>query len=969
MSVQLPSYIIESEEIAYANQLVTAHLGRNTRTGLPVVVLRGASAVMPRLQMAKKVLDKVSSAPLSPEGLPTVHELFEGQEETALLLDDLYGVPAYRRLHKIESYSEDELLLVAEKHTAILQALHNAGFSGLRPTTREVWIDGTMPAITLFGWEWVNQHTEDASGDIRHAAALWIELGTGLAPTPYLDPAGGNANWRSLSLGTRQFLLRLLRGPRLESTDELGKLISQRRREVAFNENELLQLCQSQMESIGEESPPISRGNAETVAQTTMLGIHLVALLDMGMFKFPHQIKFSQLSAALEIRMKDRPDAMIAQAKHLIRLGEYTEANNLFERMYGHIHSLSPDKALAMARWRTTAQILVAVGDHKMPRDRWVSPVCEAVELAGIGKFSDALKSLDPLASELSDGLHIPPLSALRGEIELQIEWQAAEYAYHKGKYEQAEYKYQEIAAKEVHISYWVEVVRVWGTLPVQRAEEMGNLYRNEKQSKQSKRKAINYFAKERYELAIQHARAAAHFSRNDPELLRECVDIEHMAHLRVGMKTPQGGQPFSDLSWNEVAALAAKTADYLRLYPTDEWAKQVSDQLRDPLLITKDRQSEDQRELLLYRYWSNEKVVREYLSKRAEELFEGWKETILEHKTALIGINPNRAQKHYEKLLNHRNQLQHHRVWLKNHIKHEEINQMLKLLVECQKKVTEILDHQKRLRHGLETAHQNGIRGDVFLDEAAMNQIELFDESSLSISLLRSINLSQPSPKVSNHNALLNVAIAAWKANHLDLARQLFESITANSMPGSVEKVGASVAIELLDEKIDISTEEHRELTRFSQVNLSVDNLELEPFEKELKASLVMLSPTDRVRIACAKILQLLSQDKWQVANSTLHNTKGADVTLLTMIQQHCINQCEEYIVAFLDKKRNDIVDMVAQYSLDGKPLTGLNTKEKIQNQIELLYALNRLAPGFSQNEQKKVKEGLLKNLDNPQS
>ena len=957
MSAQLPPHIVESEEIAYVNQLVTAHLGRNTRTNEKVVIMRGGPAVGPRMRVAEDALHQISSLADSPEGLPTVLHADDGQEGVALVLSDVHGVPAYRRLLKLETYSEEELLLIAERQVNLLIALHGTGFSGLRPTTRELWLDASTKAVTFLGWEWVNPHIEDVQGDIRHTATLWVELCTGFAPLPHMEIEGGTHQWISLSLATRQLLVRLIREPRVANAAALGQLISRRRQELSLTESELLDLCRAQRAQIPKEALPVSQANAMPVAQSVEVAVHTAALLDMGKRKFPRQPAFARMFDAVQAQIQQIPAALILQGKHLLRLGQYTDAHAMFERVAGNSHTFLPDLALALARWRTTAQILVALGEVGLSRENWVSPLSEATEFACSGRFEDALARLNPLPSQLPDDIHLSPLSALRSEIELQIEWNVAQEARAKGKHKEAAQRYRDIAAKEVHIICWIEVLRMRGASPATQAEESENLLASEIRSKQQHKKAITSLERAKYDDAQRYAREAAHSSRNNPGLLHECAEIEHKAVLRAGIKLPEIGQTFADFSWPDIENVAARMAGYRGLYPTDAWATQIWNQLRDCLVAIEDRQFENQNNRLLHRYWGQEAAVKLLLAERVVLLLGTIHAIADDIEGDLVGIWPGRAQSHLTQLTNCYTQMQTHRYWLQEYAQADQIDGTVNRLVQCRKRVKAILESQKSLRESYESAIRQGMSGHEQLEEAGKVEIELHDEPFLSVAHLR-LRVSARSVKThSDRSEHLEIALSAWRAGQPAGAKSICEAILQDSGSRPPDKVAAQTLINLLN--ADLPLTENVDTSGFTRARR--DETELEILERNFRHSLVMLLPNDSIRKKCLDVYQKVLKNEWQEAQdglTRLGNPSGKH-------KQKCVEQCTLWVNAYLENRRQELLSQIMEHSLGAQKLTDASTKNQIAMQVKLLHALDKLTPNFSGDEKAKVKDALLKNLD----
>jgi hypothetical protein len=246
----LPGFI-KVEQPFYANALVAAERAQDTRTGTPALVLAAPAATAPCLARAQQVLETLRGLDPPPPGLPTV--IAWGEYETGnatLVLGELRGEPLRDRLLQLQPLPEAALLAVARQHAQTLTALHAAGYSGLRPNSAEIWWSEDPPWFTLLGWEWLMQGAEDAPGDLRAAAGLWIELATGAPPGPELGvecgpqppgPTGGaGAGWLALSLGTRLLLHEAWRSPTPPPADRLARDLAEAQRQRERPPAELL---------------------------------------------------------------------------------------------------------------------------------------------------------------------------------------------------------------------------------------------------------------------------------------------------------------------------------------------------------------------------------------------------------------------------------------------------------------------------------------------------------------------------------------------------------------------------------------------------------------------------------------------------------------------------------------------------------------------------------------------------------
>ena len=179
-------------------------------TGLPALIYEATPPTAPMLQQAREILEQLPEQSLST--LPVILEFGETKEGRVwLALKQPDGKLLRDRILFQDQglLTEPELLDLMHHQLETLAQVHEAGFSGLRPTWDDIWWDEATGRWTILGWEWLVEGDEAIPGDLRAAASTWIELALGAPPSPTLLITEGPQAWRAFSTGLRHILITL----------------------------------------------------------------------------------------------------------------------------------------------------------------------------------------------------------------------------------------------------------------------------------------------------------------------------------------------------------------------------------------------------------------------------------------------------------------------------------------------------------------------------------------------------------------------------------------------------------------------------------------------------------------------------------------------------------------------------------------------------------------------------------------
>lgn len=444
MSTGVPDYII-MEGSPYANALVTSERGRNQITELGAVVLRAPAANAVCLERAVTALQALSDSESPLVGLPQILHAGTGPDGgRVLVFDALPGEPAYDRLSRLDPFPEAAVLAIAQAHVRILDALAEHGYSGLRPWAREIWWDAECGDCAFLGWEWLVKGRDAVGGDVRAAAALWIELATCVPPAQDLTVDWGPETWLALPLGTRRCLYEIWQGGQWLTTHELATRLFAWSRQMSSTPTEQLAEGRRLLEAdqVGEALEWLDR--VRRVKSSSREA------------RRAHDIATGRLNGYVE--------EILRQARKEM-MGHYSDANRTLYRAIG-LPNIEPQLELKVHRLQTAAQALadaavklaaneIGLGGQRL-YDLLETPLLSALTTADTDDVEKVAQQVDECVQNWKrvTGTMIPQLKALWAEFALPGLWQQADQAACEGRFDDA-FKFM-AEAQEVteHISY-----------------------------------------------------------------------------------------------------------------------------------------------------------------------------------------------------------------------------------------------------------------------------------------------------------------------------------------------------------------------------------------------------------------------------------------------------------------------------------------------------------------------------------
>ena len=421
MSTGVPDFIT-LEGPLYANALATAEGARDERTGTAAVVLRAPAATAACLERARSALLALREIEPPLPGLPSVipnapHDDV-GQEAT-LILGELRGGLVRERLLRDGALTEAAVLTLGREQAQLLATLHHLGYSGLRPTSDETWVwwDSETPRATFLGWEWLVAGAEDAWGDVRAAAGLWIELAAGLPPWLDLTATAAPAAWTALSLGLRLLLCETRRAVGPTSAGWLAGELAELQRRASMSAVDLL--------ARGRELLPMDPASALVWLDLARRGMPPVAGAD-GAYQ------------VAEAAIKGQGTNWIEQGRRDMGLGQYESAERSFMRAQTAWHA-GAELKLAAARWRTAAQALrqavqADLTVKGLPVRDLERALIDVVGQANADLIDTARGDLEELIARVPAGDSLPALDALQADFRACQQWSRGRAAQETGQ-------------------------------------------------------------------------------------------------------------------------------------------------------------------------------------------------------------------------------------------------------------------------------------------------------------------------------------------------------------------------------------------------------------------------------------------------------------------------------------------------------------------------------------------------------
>lgn len=788
MSNSLPSYLLLQEPL-YGSALATAQRALDTRTGTPAVVLRAPAATAECLTRAREALLLLRRRDAPPPGLPL--PAVWGEEEDGggfLALLELRGQSVQGRLAALEPLPERGLLALARYHAQVLAALHQAGFSGLRPWPAQVYWDDSQapPWFTLLGWEWLVPGVEDAPGDLRAAAGLWIELATGAPPEPGLRVEGGPARWQSLSLGLRVLLEDLWRARRPATAADLVEQLSELGARWTATPASLLAEARSQLP-------------ADPAA--ALLAVDLAQRLQ------PDLAGAHEASQAAQALLIDQVRSLIDQGRRDIALGQYSSAERILRRA-GQAWQALPSEVLRAARWRAGAQALghavqADLSRHGLPVRDLERDLVRAVELADSGEIDLAREALDAILGQLPPAVNLTELLAIDAELRAQQLWRQAQQAETGGDWSAAGRLHAELRAEQGNISYWPELARYLGD-PAAKEQAAQAVVQRLRTSERLFLEAQRRLQAGDPASASTLARQAASLSREAPEQLAASLALAQRAELHRQAGAAGVMAEVQDLTGSQQAAAVAALHMLAGAFPDDDWAAAQGARWRAALLGQLAADPAGNSGNLLYTLAPADTAVQAGLQQAAPQALAAWQLRLGDLATQAASGHPARLANTGEQLATLKAALLAAEGWLNAAGAGEQASVLRQQAAALADQVQARQAKQARLRSEFEDALTLGLPTAGILAQAGELRLELYDDTERSLAVLRGL-ASQHTPGLALWQRTLMLADADWRSGNLDRAGQAYRSVADDSDAPTSARDYARLALDQVTDDVPV--------------------------------------------------------------------------------------------------------------------------------------------------------------------
>lgn len=786
MSKALPSYLLLQEPL-YGSALATAQRALDTRTGTPAVVLRAPAATVECLTRAREALLLLRRRDAPPPGLPL--PAVWGEEEDGggfLALLELRGQSVQGRLAALEPLPERGLLALARYHAQVLAALHQAGFSGLRPWPAQVYWDDsqTPPWFTLLGWEWLVPGVEDAPGDLCAAAGLWIELATGAPPEPGLRVEGGPARWQSLSLGLRVLLEDLWRARRPATAADLVEQLSELGARWTAAPASLLTEARSQLPA--DPAAALMAVDLAQRLQPALAGAH-------------------EAGQAAQALLVDQVRSLIDQGRRDIALGQYSSAERILRRA-GQAWQALPGEVLRAARWRAGALALghavqTDLSRHGLPVRDLERDLVRALELADSGEIDLAREALDAILGQLPPAVNLTELLAIDAELRAQQLWRQAQQAETGGDWAEAGRLYADLRAEQGNISYWPELADYLGDPAASEQAAQAALQR----LRASERLFLE--AQRRLQAgdpasASTLARQAASLSREAPQQLAASLALAQRAELRRQAVTAGVLAEVKDLTGSQQAAAVAALHILAGAFPNDDWAAAQGVRWRAALLGQLVADPAGNSGSLLYTLAPTDPDVLAGLQQAAPQALAAWQLRLDDLATQAAPGHPARLAQTGEQLAALNAALLAAEGWLNAAGAGEQASALRQQAAALADQVQARQAGQARLRHEFEDALALGLPTAGILAQAGELSLELYDDEERSLAVLRGL-ASQHTPGLALWQRTLTLADADWRSGNLERAGQAYRSVADDSEAPASARHYARLALDQVTDDV----------------------------------------------------------------------------------------------------------------------------------------------------------------------
>jgi len=774
--VQLPPHIIESEEIAYANQLVTAHLGRNTRTGLPVVVVRAVPAALSHLQQTKALMVELANLSAPPSGVPLILTADGGDGTEVLVIGSLYGESLWARLHRAGPLPEIHLLQLIKTHSALLETLHNRGISGLRPSLDMVWWDEATAKATFLGWEWVVYREEGKVGDLRAAASLWCEAGSGRPAYGNLQTDIGTERWLTLSTLTRNLIARYWHIP-----NTAGQL--QRKVE------EIIQFREMPSDKLMEKAKSI----LSTAPMDALYLFELVKRTDKTSFALDQAIDQATTASTAHVL------SLIERGKRELELGQFGLGVREFQAALAARWS-NPTVLLSASRW---VRVAIILGDavarqilkHGYSITTHLKPdLARLVNAMDINDFKRAGEVVEQIYSYLVNGETLVELSELRADIRICRLRELAREAEARRNWEVAVNQYAGIVREIDNVAYAALLQATFGesiSSALQRCcythEEVARTIRLKTETE------LRLKSRDEVEAANLLRQVAIAYA-DDPQTYAKYVKQAEQVGRRAAIRSlhyleaEESGLQFLPVGIEQLLHLIENS---LRIDSSDAWVRTQRDRWFQFLKsFTLSRFPKDQgAAALLFRFFRNEHTLISTLESVGKAALVDWSSYVKRIAANESRVLPAQRQASIE-LLSAMITSMADNSWLFVLDTAEMAILLQSEVIQARGKLIGLQEQCNEWVRELQIRQQLGMPVNSVINAAKEAGVELFDQPDLSTEALASY-LQKTFTSYSTHTRLLFIAIEQQMADNRDLAQEILNFLVkSKDTPSNIRKI-----------------------------------------------------------------------------------------------------------------------------------------------------------------------------------
>ena len=694
-------------------------------TGQSALIYEAPAPTAFMLARAHKALTQLLGQALAP--VPQIIAIQNNDDRAWLFLKRPEGQPIYRELIAGRLLSEPELLGLMCGHLNVLDSLHRAGYSGLRPGPHEIWWEPMGQQWTLLGWEWLVEGEEAAVGDLRAAAAMWIELAMGAPPGPELAPMTGPRAWRALSTGLRHLLLRLwqARSPMMgarQAYDRASELF------VAWHDLE--------PEDLLEQARHILRKDPVwALSLFEIAGRRLEGLDDADL----------QAYTIAQTLVSEHVDNLLQQGQEDFLLGTYESAQYTFQKALTWPF-LTPSQRASAARW------LLMTESFREGAAQWsgsesamreiVDKVILVMTLAAEGSWRKAKEQLATLRRRVHNQAELEyGFQVLDAELRAWSLWNQGLDMERKGDFGRALQRFYGV--EKALNDYNLEHPHLFSPLKqdlrivLERLEKWKTIQRIEDD-------AWNESQKNRYNLVAQRFREAARLAVDWPQertrYMREAFRMEMWSQLDF-YPSPPATTPWPQAWLDHIVVQLEACRTILNYFPGDaEQMSRIQEEWRKILLQIDPTHGKPLLRVLaiLDRFWKRDQAIRGLVTRAVNRQTQICQQHLKELNSALLRT----PTEHKEAIA----QLEATHFTLQGLLAFSSPKEREKLEEcrhSCKNKQNALqgrLEQISRLRVHYEQLRQGGGPALPVLEEAQRLELELFDEPTATVRRLMTL-------------------------------------------------------------------------------------------------------------------------------------------------------------------------------------------------------------------------------------